>query len=236
MEAINLWLPLIGVGIFGAIAVSAWFADKKILGVWFGFACGVCLLLLIALQVGQSIREANKNEVLSPEAAALRILVSAQAKSQRAWLSVRPQLTREIKLGEPINIELIVENVGKEPAIGTSHHGVSMMFDMPEQIGYAPDLWSAQFAQVIRLESDLAGPIPGRATIFPANKLTIEARWDHLDHIEPLMSGKKILVIYGAAGYFTLNEPHHTWYCFYLMHEKGGQWRLGSAPIGNDAN
>ena len=111
-----------------------------------------------------------------------------------------------------------------------------MMFDMPEQIGYAPDLWSTQFAQVVRLESDLAAPIPGRATIFPGNKVNIDARWDHLDSIEPLIAGKKILLIYGATGYLTLNEPHYTWYCFYLMRGKNGLWRLGSAPIGNDAN
>ena len=114
MEAINLWLPLIGVGIFGAIAVGAWFADKKILGVWFGFAGVVCLVLLITLQVDHGIREANKSEALSPEAAALRILLAAQAKSQRAWLSIRPQLAKSIKFGEPISIELsfIVKSCG----------------------------------------------------------------------------------------------------------------------------
>ena len=36
MDIYNLWLPLIGVGIFGAIGVGAWFADKKIVGLWFG--------------------------------------------------------------------------------------------------------------------------------------------------------------------------------------------------------
>ena len=88
MDTLNLWLPLIGVGIFWAIAVGAWFADKKIPGLWFGFA--------------------------------------------------------------------------------------------------------------------------GAA-------------------------GKKILVIYGATGYITVNEPHYTWHCFYLIRDRGA-WRLGSAPIGNNAN
>ena len=208
---------------------------QEIPGLWFGFAGAVCLLLLFALQMDHGIREAGKNQALSPEAAALRILATAQAKSQRAWLSVTPQLAKPVTMGEPIEIDLIFENVGKEPATGVSHSGASMMFDAPEQIGYAPGLWTAEFAQVIRLMSDLAVPIPGRPTIFPGNKPTIKARWDKLDDIGPLFAGKKILVIYGATGYITVNEPHYTWHCFYLIRDRGA-WRLGSAPIGNNAN
>jgi hypothetical protein len=151
---------------------------------------------------------------LSPEAAAQRIVATAQAAIQRAWISVSPRIAGEIAKGKPIRIELVTENVGREPATGVSHHGVAMLFDKPAQID----------------------PIKGRTTIFPGNKPVIEARWDKPQDIADLMDGKKILVTYGCVGYFTKDDvPHYTWYCFFLMRERG-QWQLGSAPIGNDAN
>jgi len=235
MDFSNLWLPLIGGGIFIAIAISAWFADKKVTAIWFGFAGGICLLLLLALQIQQYVVEADAPESLSREAAAERIVAIAQARAQRAWLSARPQLIGKIEIGMPVDIELVIENVGKEPATGVNHHGVTMMFDMPAQIGYAPEIWSSQFVQVIRLESDLAVPTKGRMSIFPGQKPTLQVRWDNPKDIEALIAATKILVIYGCLGYFTGDEPHFTWYCFFLMRDKRGGWSLGSAPIGNDA-
>jgi hypothetical protein len=233
MEIVNFWLPLIGFGLFWAIAIGAWFAEKKSVGIWFGFAGSVSILLLIALQIQDGLKETTS---LSPEAAAQRIVVAAQAAIQRAWLSVNPQISGEIAKGRPIKINLVTENVGHEPATGVSHHGITIMFDMPAQISYAPEIWSPDFQQAIKLECDLAHPVKGRATIFAGNKPTVEARWDRAQDISDLVDGKKILVTYGCVGYFTKSdEPHYTWYCFFLMRERG-QWRLGSAPIGNDAN
>src|ERR1700746_547672 len=51
MELLNVWLPIIGAGIFIAIAIGAWFAERRLVGIWFGFAGAVCLLLLGALQL-----------------------------------------------------------------------------------------------------------------------------------------------------------------------------------------
>src|SRR5437773_10722204 len=51
MDLFNLWLPIIGVGIFAAIAIGAWFADHKLTAIWFGFFAAVCVLLLAALQL-----------------------------------------------------------------------------------------------------------------------------------------------------------------------------------------
>ena len=93
---------------------------------------------------------------LSPEAAAQRIVATAQAAIQRAWISVSPRIAGEIAKGKPIRIELVTENVGREPATGVSHHGVAMLFDKPAQIGYAPEIWSREFEQLTRLECDLA--------------------------------------------------------------------------------
>lgn len=51
MEVVIGWLPVIGGGIFWAIAISAWFSpDKQIAAVWFAFAGTVFFLLTVALQ------------------------------------------------------------------------------------------------------------------------------------------------------------------------------------------
>jgi hypothetical protein len=236
MDFAILWLPGIGFGVLIAISISAWFAEKKIAAIWFGFGGTVCLLLLLALQLHNAVREAGIGEPLSPEAAARKVFAAAEVRSQRAWISVVPRLANEIKIGAPITIELIADNVGKEPATGVSHHGMAMMFDMPEQIGYAPEIWSPQFGEIIRLECDLAVPQKGKTTIFPGQKPVLQSRWDNPNDIEALIAGKKILVNFGCLGYFVGDEAHYTWYCFFLVRDSRGNWQLGSAPIGNDAN
>ena len=55
MELATFWLPIIGAGIFLVIAISAWFADYKITAIWFGFGGVACLLLLVALQIQESV-------------------------------------------------------------------------------------------------------------------------------------------------------------------------------------
>jgi hypothetical protein len=62
MELLNIWLPMIGAGIFIAVAVSAWFAERRITGIWFGFAGVVCILLLAALQLHEHERSREANE------------------------------------------------------------------------------------------------------------------------------------------------------------------------------
>jgi hypothetical protein len=57
MEFANFWLPIIGGGIFFTIAVGAWFGDHKVFGIWSGFIGCVCLLLLAALQIQDSLRD-----------------------------------------------------------------------------------------------------------------------------------------------------------------------------------
>jgi hypothetical protein len=156
--------------------------------------------------------------------------------SQRAWLSIGPQVVGAIKAGSPVNIELVVQNVGKDPAIGVSQRGTAMPFEMPEQISYAPEIWSADFEQIIRLECDLAVPIKGRATIFPGAKITVPVKWTNQEVVQGLIDRRKILVLYGCIGYITMGENHFTPYCFYLSADIDGNWKIGSAPVGNDAN
>ncbi len=240
METAVIWLLVVGPLFIGIGAAIYWGSGVNSIGLWGGFVPGAIMLVFAAafqIQIiNLKVTEPEKPISLSPEAAAQRIVIAAQAAIQRAWLSVSPQIGSKIEKDKPINISLITENVGHEPATGVSHHGIAMMFDTPDQIAYAPEIWSPDFQQVIRLACDLAHPVKGRATIFPGNKPIVEARWDNRQDISDLVDGKKILVTYGCVGYFTKgDEPHYTWYCFFLKRDQG-KWQLGSAPIGNDAN
>lgn len=62
MDLINIWIPLIGGGILWAIAIGAWFAERKIAGIWFGFAGTVLLLLLLVLHLQEGVLEATSHE------------------------------------------------------------------------------------------------------------------------------------------------------------------------------
>src|SRR5947209_5173889 len=79
MELINLWLPLVAVGIFAAIAIGAWFADRRVTAIWFGFGCGVGLLLLLSVHLQQIVSrpEEPKHRETSPD---------------RPWVSVQVEI------------------------------------------------------------------------------------------------------------------------------------------------
>jgi hypothetical protein len=57
MEFANFWLPILGCGIFIAFGIGAWFSEYKVAGIWLTFAGIVCLLVLAALQVQQSLTD-----------------------------------------------------------------------------------------------------------------------------------------------------------------------------------
>lgn len=115
MELLNLWLPLIGGGILGAIAIGAWFGEHKIAAVWFGFGGTVCLLLLGALQV-QELVSSPEQPGLSP----------AIILDQRPWVSVDVQLVPPLVYDDMgwdagfrwhIGINYTLGNDGKTPAV-----------------------------------------------------------------------------------------------------------------------
>jgi hypothetical protein len=163
--------------------------------------------------------------------------------SHRAWMATpEPRLDGVISADRKIIVELIIFNKGSHPAIGVNHHGMVMMVDRPENISYAPELWSSQFAGVIRLEKDLAQPVKGHVTIFPEQYHSVPVRFPPGNFLPDadvlgLIQGKKILVMYGCIGYLTLDEPHYTPYCLYLTRDDSlpNKYRFGTAPIGNEA-
>ncbi len=55
MDLFNIWLPIIGGILLGAIAVGAWYAGDKLIAIWCGFFGVVCFLLLAALQFHENV-------------------------------------------------------------------------------------------------------------------------------------------------------------------------------------
>jgi hypothetical protein len=115
---------------------------------------------------------------------------------------------------------------------------VSLAFDMPKNLTYAPDLWSPQFAQVIKISCSLAVPHPGPAVIFPGIPATLSFSSGG-NSLAPFTSGQQVVVSYGCIGYLTFNVAHYTTYCMYLVpFEINGsyRWEFVACPIGNDAD
>jgi len=109
MDILNMWLPLIGGGLFGAIAIGAWFGDQRMVAIWFGFAGAVCLLLLAALQ----LQEHERTIKISDSGPKID-------ESNRPWINVEPQvgsdLTYDAQGDARIVINFFLQNVGKFPA------------------------------------------------------------------------------------------------------------------------
>jgi hypothetical protein len=164
--------------------------------------------------------------------------------SRRAWMAVpEPRLDGVIAEGHRIVIEMLIYNRGNTPATGVNHYGIAMMPEIPENISYAPDLWSPGFAEIVRLSRDLAVPVKGRATVFPGQYISVPLRFPAGNflpgaEVKDLVEGKKFLVMYGCVGYFTLDAAHYTPYCLYLIRDDAlpGKYRFGVAPIGNEAD
>lgn len=115
MDLLNLWLPLVGGGILGAIAIGSWFGEHRIAAVWFGFAGAVCLLLLAALQIQDLIAHAEQPA-----------LSQATILDQRPWVSfdvtLLPPLSYDDKEWNAgfrwhVAIGFTLTNAGKTPAV-----------------------------------------------------------------------------------------------------------------------
>lgn len=117
MEIFNLWLPLIGGGVFAAIAISAWFAEYKLTGIWFGFAACVCFLLLAALQIQEF--EIAKSHVHSE---------SPEVRRTRAYVFIDTIKTSNIDDNlmtvapdKIASIFVAIKNTGQTPALKFTH-------------------------------------------------------------------------------------------------------------------
>jgi hypothetical protein len=130
MELVNVWLPLIAVGILAAIAIGAWFADRKVTAIWFGFGCGVVLLLLLSIHLQQIVS--------GPE-----VPKSRESSPDRPWVSVEVEIAGSLAYDDAgwdagtrwhIPIKFRLTNTGSTPATGVDAHANIMPF----MIGYWP--------------------------------------------------------------------------------------------------
>lgn len=164
MELINLWLPLIGVGVSITIAASAWFAGQKILGIWLGFFGGVCLLLLAALQVQEWVRSGKSTE----QDGSTGIVEDSARLSQRAVLWVDKWTVEGVEAGKIPTIQYKLINSGRTHAeIGSifSGYAISTEDKMPPVPPYhenptAPGIVGPNAS--VDVELALATPLTGK--------------------------------------------------------------------------
>ncbi len=193
MQLFELWLPLIAAGILIAIAISAWFADHKVIGVWFGFAGLVALLLLIALQIQESI---------GPEQ---RSPLESEMVAQRAYLSAEQYTLENFVVGRTTRLRYVSVNTGKTPAYNARFFATVKVFPfpLPKDMGFTPpDEKTTRSKITIHAGASQPG---------------------HKDMDAPLTADEFAAVIDGSKSrlYFmgvvryddVFKKPHETWFC-----------------------
>jgi hypothetical protein len=130
MAFAELWLPIVGAGIFVCWAVGAWYGGHKIQAIWLAFAGVVCLLFLATLQWQHYIERADHPAptVDSPD---------------RAWVAVEVEVAGDLAYDAVgwdagtrwhLPIKFRLTNTGNTPATGIDAHANIMPF----MIGYWP--------------------------------------------------------------------------------------------------
>jgi hypothetical protein len=95
----EIWLPVIGAGIFIAWAIGAWYGGNKTTAVWLVFGGAVCLLLLGTIQWQHAIHAAE----------------TRKEDPSRAY--VFPDATQVIHpVGGPAAMSVTIKNSGQSPA------------------------------------------------------------------------------------------------------------------------
>jgi hypothetical protein len=138
MELLNLWLPLIGGGVFAAIAIGGWFSEHKLIGIWFGFFAIVSFLLLATLQF-------QEHEMAEPEKPVQSAADQALLAMQRAMVIVkRPEfvITRNLATGRPevVRFWVVWENIGQSVALDFRQSDALMSFNqiLPSHVVFDP--------------------------------------------------------------------------------------------------
>lgn len=134
MEVLNIWLPLIGGGVFTAIAIGAWFAEHRLTGIWFGFAAVVSFALLAALQLHE--HEVARKHPAPP--------VKQADSPDRAWVSLEMEIISPLAYDAAgwdagtrwhILFKYRLTNTGNTPATNVDFFANMMPF----LIGYWPE-------------------------------------------------------------------------------------------------
>jgi len=102
----EIWLPLIGAGIFIAWAIGAWYGGNKYLSTWLIFGGVVCLLLLATIQWQRSILEEGQTGRQD----------DIGQKQTRAYVGVVGFHIVKFAVSQPIQAQIIFSNAGQTPA------------------------------------------------------------------------------------------------------------------------
>jgi hypothetical protein len=128
----ELWLPIIGAGIFIAWAIGAWYGESKVLAIWLIFAGVVCLLLLGTLQWQHALEKSgtNSDEISPTEIAKSRAYVTVISSD----LYFMPDGRAEARL--------VFKNTGNTVANNLTTRVGIVASEFPRQEGFI-DPWTA---------------------------------------------------------------------------------------------
>jgi hypothetical protein len=149
--------------------------------------------------------------------AALLFSRKSTLEDQRARLApIRAELDGEMVLGREIRVNVAVENYGKQPAINVNSvasGGITLPFSKEEAIQQAIN---GPAPPVVNVCQDLL-PQKGYPTIYPSTvqhgRVNIQKS---IVADSEILSGMRIFFIHGCVAYETMNEIHHSEYCFFL--------------------
>jgi hypothetical protein len=210
MELFNLWLPLIGGGIFIAVAIGAWFAEHKLTGIWFGFSGAVCFLLLAALQLQE--HELSSRDTNHPDAIA--------QKQLRAYIYLDKAIV--VLDGRTLKGEVEMRNSGQTPA-----YDLTVKIRM--QTMEAANPFEFQPPSVAVPAVGIVGPgtkfyVGTEVTIPEANQIAIPG----------FIDGRGIIYLIGQAQY--RDAFNKIWVLDFRMRSKvfeGDHWAMQPAEDGN---
>jgi hypothetical protein len=163
--------------------------------------------------------------------------------SQRATIStIGVQMTKSPpEKNEGIKFAVLVMNTGKDPAID-----VVFAFHVTTIDSYDPAFTSMSNISV-SANTTCAGlqPKPGRAVLAPTLSGTIHGwSYDTIHAVPPfrtddrILDGSKFAVIQGCAAYNTVNQAHHSAFCYILetrlAEDKSRTWNFAGCAGGFD--
>jgi hypothetical protein len=215
MAFAELWLPIIGAGIFIAWAIGAWYGGNKYLATWLAFAGIVCLVLLGTLQWQHAIEKTTISEI-----------PSSVALDQRPWIElldfIAGPLTYDAE-GARLGVVVNVQNTGKTPALKVNFHGFIYLLGGKDRPSVIDE--QKKFCTEVRNK-----PRAGGETLFKERSVMLrdsfpiaKAEIQQFAMETPGQSEKFILpILVGCVDYTSAidNSRHQTGFAFMVTHGK----------------
>jgi hypothetical protein len=150
---------------------------------------------------------------------------TATVEANRAWIApINAILEGPLIKGQPVPVEVIYQNTGKEPAIDTNNGGDSGI-TMPLSPAEADQ---QQLVGPFRnAESKCVGVKPrgGSPAIFPTGPVQMSIERTVLAD-DAILNGSRTFYVEGCIAYNTMGETHTSSYCFWLGRHIDPQTKL----------